>query len=219
MSQRCDVVIVAVKPQDMQPILQGLGCLLAAQRRRVSVISIAAGVKTATIERTLGRCPVVRVMPNLAAKVGHAISALTGGRFATSSDRAVARAIFQCVGEVVELPERLFDVVTAISGSGPAYFFLIFKALRDAGVKGGLPKAIAERLAVYTALGSVHLVCGLPDELESMIAQVASKKGTTEAALKVFQRRHLAEVLQAGVLAATKRSRELTEVFQKRGTR
>jgi pyrroline-5-carboxylate reductase len=206
---RCDVIVLAVKPQDLgQPLVELRG-RVRLRRTRSLVISIAAGVPIRTLERSLGRWPVARVMPNLAAKVGCAISAIAAGRFATSAHRAIAKEIFQCVGEVVELPERLFDVVTAISGSGPAYFFLIFKALRDAGVKGGLPQPIAERLAVHTALGSVHLVNGSTDDLESMMTQVASKKGTTEAALKVFARRRLAEILQAGVRAAARRSKEL----------
>jgi len=124
--------------------------------------------------------------------------------------RAIARRIFECVGTVVELPQRLFDVVTAISGSGPAYFFLIFRALRDAGVNEGLPKAVAERLAVQTALGAACLADGLAGDLDTLMAQVASKGGTTEAALKVLAGRHLAEILQGGVAAATKRSKELS---------
>ena len=214
-ARRCDVVLVAVKPQDIRAVLEQLARRLTSRRRHVLVISIAAGVKLAALERILGRAAVVRVMPNLPAKVGCAISAVAAGRFATSSHRALARAIFRCVGEVVELPERLFDVVTAISGSGPAYFFLIFQALRDAGVRQGVPKAIAERLAVRTALGSAQLVESLREDVETLITQVASKRGTTEAALKVFRRRRLAHIIEAGVLAATRRSQELSWVLSK----
>ena len=213
---RSDVVILAVKPQDIQPVLGMLARSLPVRSRaRVLVISIAAGLTLRALERRLGRCAVVRVMPNLAAKVGAAISAIAAGRWATAAHRAIARDIFACVGEVVELPERLFDAVTAISGSGPAYFFLIFQALRDAGVRAGIPRAVAQRLAVQTALGSAQLVKGSTDELEALIMQVASKKGTTEAALKVLRRRDLAGTLHAGVLAAVKRSKELSWLLSK----
>lgn len=209
-ARRCDVVIVAVKPQDIRPVLEQLASGLHAHRRRALVISIAAGVTLTALERILGRTAVIRVMPNLPAKVGCGISVTVAGRFATSFHRTLARAIFACVGEVVELPERLFDVVTAISGSGPAYFFAIFQALRDAGVRQGLPKAVAQRLAVRTALGSAQLVDRLREDVDALIAQVASKRGTTEAALKVFRQRHLARIIEAGVFAATRRSQELS---------
>ena len=209
-ARECDVVVLAVKPQDLMPVLIELRERWKSGRRRALVISIAAGVRLASLERRLGRVSVVRVMPNLPATVGEGMSALTRGRFATAVDMAAANAIFQCVGDVVELPERLFDVVTAISGSGPAYFFLIFQALRDAGIRGGLPKTIAQRLAVQTAQGSARLALQVREELEALIARVASKKGTTEAALKVFRRGRLAQLIQAGVRAATARSRALS---------
>lgn len=212
-SRQCDVMLLAVKPQDLKEVLETLRHAAAGRKRRVLIVSIAAGVTLHALERRLGRVAVVRAMPNLAAKVGLAISAIAAGRFATRTDRTITRAIFQCVGEVVELPERLFDVVTAISGSGPAYFFLIFQALRDAGMKAGLSKRVAEWLATQTALGSAQLVNELHEPLETLIARVASKKGTTEAALQVFRKRHLAEVLQAGVTAATRRSRELSSHY------
>jgi len=214
LARRCDVVIVAVKPQDVVPVLSGLSRAFSRSHRPL-VVSIAAGLKIRALERALGRVPIVRAMPNLAANVGSAISAVAYGRWVTSSHRALAKAIFHCVGEVVELPERLFDVVTAISGSGPAYFFLIFKALRDTGIEEGLPKPIAERLAVQTALGSARLASGSRDDLDGLIAQVASKKGTTEAALKVFHRKRLAAVLRAGILAAARRSKELSWLLSK----
>ena len=179
--------------------------------RRPLVISIAAGLTIASLQRALGRCPLIRVMPNLPAQVGCGMSAITAGRWATAAHRRLARAIFESVGEVVELPERLFDVVTAISGSGPAYYFLIFKALRDAAVRAGMPASVAQRLAVQTACGSACMVSESTDALETWIARVASKKGTTEAALKVFAKRKLAEVIQAGVQAARRRSKELTQ--------
>ena len=209
-ARRCDVLILAVKPQDLRGVLLELRKALRARGKRMLVVSIAAGVQTISIERILGRVPVVRVMPNLPATVGCGMAALAKGRFAASADLRVAKAIFRSVGEVVELPERDFDAVTALSGSGPAYFFLIFQALRDAGIHCGLPKGVARRLAIQTAKGSAALASQTDEELEKLIARVASKKGTTEAALTVFRRDGLTRILQRGVRAAVKRSRELS---------
>jgi pyrroline-5-carboxylate reductase len=167
-------------------------------------------VKIAAIERLLGRIAVVRVMPNLAAKVGCAMSAVAAGRWATAGHRAAARQIFESVGRVVELPERLFDAVTAISGSGPAYFFLIFRSLRDAGVRQGLPKPLAQQLAVQTAAGAACIVDGLGEDLDRLMTQVASKGGTTEAALKVLGKRRVVAHFTEALRAAARRSRQLS---------
>ncbi len=212
--RRASVVLVAVKPQDIRDVLRQIGA--ARRHRNVLVISIAAGIPIRAMARLAGRGPVVRVMPNLPATIGSGISALAWGRGVSAADRAVARAIFQGVGEVIVVPERLLDAVTAISGSGPAYFFAVFQALREAGVRRGLPGEVAERLAVCTALGSAKLALEAPGRLPGLIARVASKKGTTEAALKVFRRRRLAAVIEAGVRAAAQRSKELTALLETR---
>ena len=210
LARRCDVIIVAVKPHDMQLVLDALALACRTQRRKPLVLSIAAGVTLAALQRRAKQLPVIRLMPNLPAKIGCGITAVAAGRWATGSHRALAKAIFSSVGDVVELPERCFDAVTAISGSGPAYFFLIFKALRDAGGRAGLPAPAAQRLAVRTALGSARLVEETGADLAALIQQVASKRGTTEAALKVFQRRRLASIIGEGVAAASRRSRALS---------
>lgn len=209
--QRCDVIVVAVKPPDIRPVLDALARASRMQRRKPLLLSIAAGVPLISLQRHAAGLPVIRLMPNLPAKVGSGITALTAGRLAGASHRALATAIFSSVGDVVDVPERMFDAVTAISGSGPAYFFLIFKALRDAGARAGLPAATAQRLAVRTALGSARLVEQTHADLAVLIKQVASKRGTTEAALKVFQRRRLADIMGAGVAAAARRSRALSQ--------
>lgn len=214
-ARRGDAIVIAVKPQDVVPVLDGLRAAWSTRRTAPLVISIAAGLTIAALARRLGNTPVVRVMPNLPAKVGCAMSAVAAGKRVTRSQRALAVAIFRSIGDIVELPERLFDVVTAISGSGPAYFFLILQALRDAGVRRGLPKPVAERLAVQTALGSVAVFRSAGEELEALIAQVASKRGTTEAALKVFRVRGLARLIDAAVGAAARRSKELSWLLSK----
>ncbi|MBI2885184.1 MAG: pyrroline-5-carboxylate reductase [Candidatus Omnitrophica bacterium] len=209
--ERASIILVAVKPQDIREVLQRIGAL--RQGRGVLVISIAAGIPIRAIQRLVGKHPVVRVMPNLPATVGSGISALACARGVSAAEHAAASAIFQGVGEVVEVPERLLDAVTAISGSGPAYFFTVFQALREAGASLGLPGDVAERLAVHTALGSAKLALAAPGQLPALIARVASKKGTTEAALKMFRHRRLSSVIEDGVKAAARRSRELTAML------
>ncbi len=213
---QCDAIMLAVKPQDAAPALAALRAAMPGRRSaRPVIVSIAAGLTIRALERHVGGGPVVRVMPNLPATVGRAMSVVAVGRGVSPAQAAIARAMFTCVGEIVELPERLFDVVTAVSGSGPAYFFLIFRALRDAGVRGGLPKAAAEQLAIRTALGSAELVERRHADLDTLIAQVASKRGTTEAALTVFQKFGLTRTIQAGVAAAARRSKELSCLLSK----
>ena len=208
--ERCDAIILAVKPQDLRPVLELVADAARAQRRKPLVLSIAAGVTLAVLQRHAPGLPVIRLMPNLPAKIGSGVTALAPGRLAGKPHRSLAHAVFASVGVVVHVPERLFDIVTAISGSGPAYFFVILKALRDAGVRAGLPESVAQQLAVRTALGSAQLVEQTRADLALLIKQVASKKGTTEAALRVFERRDLAGVMGEGVAAAAKRSRELS---------
>jgi pyrroline-5-carboxylate reductase len=209
--ERCDAIILAVKPQDLKPVLELVAHAATMQRRKPLLLSIAAGVPLSVLQRHAPGLPVVRLMPNLPAKIGSGVTALAGGRLAGRVHRSLAHAIFSSVGVVVHVPERMFDVVTAISGSGPAYFFLMFKALRDAGVRAGLPAPVAQQLAVRTALGSAQLVEETHADLGVLIKQVASKKGTTEAALRVFARKDLSGIIGAGVAAAAKRSRELSQ--------
>lgn len=210
---RADVLVIAVKPQDVRPMLDELRPLVAKRTTAPLVLSIAAGLPIAFFERSLSRCPVIRIMPNLPATVGQGVSAVAAGRRATAAHRRLARAIFASVGEVVELPERLFDAVTAVSGSGPAYYFLVFKALEDAAMAQGVPADVARRLVLQTARGSALLVEGSADDLATLIGRVASKGGTTEAALRRFAELGVADGLQRGVEAAAARSRELSAAY------
>jgi pyrroline-5-carboxylate reductase len=209
-ARTADVLVLAVKPQDMAPVLATVREVIRSRRAPPLVISIAAGLQVAALQRALGRAPVVRVVPNLPAKVGAGMSVLCAGRGVASAQRRLARAIFDCVGHTEELPERHFDAVTAVSGSGPAYVFLFLHLIGQAGARLGLPTAVAERLAVQTALGAVRLVQETQVPLETLIAQVASKRGTTEAALTVFASRKLARTVEDAVAAAARRSKELS---------
>ncbi|MBI4355138.1 MAG: pyrroline-5-carboxylate reductase [Candidatus Omnitrophica bacterium] len=206
------VVILAVKPQDAPKALQEIRKAWEAQPKgHRLIISIAAGLSTAYIEGQVpGKTAVVRVMPNLAAKVGKAISAIVGGKWAVDADLRIAKRCFTTVGEVVEAPESAMDAVTAVSGSGPAYFFLLAAALAEAGVKVGLTKAIAEQLARQTAIGAAALLARTAEPAATLVKQVASKGGTTEAALKVLTKKQWQAIFIEAVKAAHKRAKELS---------
>ncbi|MBN3038640.1 MAG: pyrroline-5-carboxylate reductase [Candidatus Omnitrophica bacterium] len=202
---RCDPIIIAVKPSDVQAVLAEAHLPL----RDKLVISVCAGIGTRLFERILGKVAVVRVMPNMPARIGEGISAVALGRFAKERDKKVTFSIFSCVGEVVEIKERLMDAVTAISGSGPAYFFYLVEKLIDAAEELGISRNIAQRLAIKTALGSASLLNKSEEDAQVLRRKVTSKGGTTQAAFAVFQRRGLEGILNAAFKAAAKRSKEL----------
>ncbi len=204
---RSDIVLIAVKPQNMDAVLDEIS--ICGKDRLY--ISIAAGVKTQRLENKLGgRSRVIRVMPNTPALVGEGISALCKGRYASKSDLKTADEIFSSVGEVVELNERYFDIVTALSASGPAYFFYLIEALIKAGVDLGLKKEIALRLASKTALGSAKLLVGSKAAPEVLRARVTSKGGTTIEAIRIFEKAKTKETIARAVRAAAARSKELS---------
>jgi len=202
-----DVLILAVKPQDARGVLSGLKNELTEKKL---VISIMAGVRTKYIEGG-GRVRVVRVMPNAPALVGSGLAAVSPGRFALKKDMMFAKSIFACLGDVIEIKESLLDVVTSLSGSGPAYIFYLVEALASAGVKRGLKKETALRLARQTAFGSGRMLNESSLSLEQLIKKVASKGGTTEAALKVFEVQGLRKIIEQGMRAAEKRAKQLSE--------
>ena len=201
------LVVLAVKPQSLGEVLPRLAPRLGSA---ATVVSICAGVTTARLETALGERPVVRAMPNTPALVRAGITALAAGRRATAAHLAAARRIFTAVGEVVEIEESLMNAVTAVSGSGPAYFFRFMHELVAAGVSFGLPPEIALALVTATARGAAELA---RDEGETdftrLIAAVASKGGTTEAALAVLDERRWSEAVRAAVAAAVARAEEL----------
>ena len=198
-------VVVATKPAGAADAVAA-AVTAGAQR----VLSIAAGVTTATLEAAAGTdLPVVRCMPNTPALVGQGASAVAAGTYATADDLAWARTVLGAVGLVVEVPEDQLDAVTGVSGSGPAYVFLFAEALRDAGTAAGLPPDLAAELAVQTVVGAAALLAdgqGTPEELR---AAVTSPNGTTEAAVRRFEELGLRDIVAQAVQAATDRSREL----------
>jgi len=198
-----DVVLLAIKPQDLSTLAQEVRDGLKASH---TVISILAGTRIERIREALGKhIKVVRAMPNLGAKVGEAMTAITG------EELSLAECIFSACGKTVRLGEEHFDLVTALSGSGPAYFFLLMELLSRAGQEHGLSQDVADLLAVQTAVGAslVAQSGGIaPAELRRM---VTSKGGTTEAALKVLESSNFAETFSSALRAALERGRELSK--------
>jgi len=204
---RCDVVILAVKPQQFPELMTSLAPSLT---RSHLVISIAAGIRLRWLEARLPGVPIIRAMPNLPATVGCGFSAIALGRRATARHRAIALAIFRAVGQVVELPERSFDAMTAVSGSGPAYLFFLIQAWEEAARALGLPRLLAGHAIRQTLEGSLRLWQASDGSAQTLIGQVASKGGTTEAALKVLAKRRVAARFTEALQAAARRSRELS---------
>ena len=210
-----DGVIVAVKPADVEAACRSLGAL-----RPRRLLSIAAGVTLASLQswledQTPGRgvegdpVAVVRAMPNTPALVGCGAAAIAGGRSAGPADLAWAQGVLEAVGTVVIVAESDLDAVTGLSGSGPAYVFLLAEALIEAGGLVGLAPEVARQLAVQTLLGSARLLAESGDDPAILRAAVTSPGGTTAAGLRVLEEAGFREAVRDAVAAATERSREL----------
>ena len=205
-----DCIIIAVKPKDFEELLKKEVCCGASENKLI--ISIAAGVTTKYIENIVGKnIPVIRAMPNMGAIIGQAVSSLSAGASAKVDDMKFAKEIFSMIGDVVEVDEDLVDAVTAVSGSGPAYFFYFVESLCEVARELKLPDDIAKKLVIKTALGSIKLLHDLKEDPEVLRKKVTSKGGTTEAALKVFEKKELKKIIKDAVKDACKRSKELSE--------
>ncbi len=206
-AQRADVLLVVVKPQDVAAALTEVAPVVAAD---TLVVSLAAGVTTAAIEGHLpSRPPVIRVMTNTPLLVGAAMSAICAGEHAGDKHLAAAEALLEPVGQVVRVSEASLDAVTALSGSGPAYFFYVVEALVEAGVRLGLPRALATQLVTQTATGSARMLAETGENPALLREAVTSPAGTTIAALHHLDRAAVRAALMDACLAASDRSREL----------
>jgi pyrroline-5-carboxylate reductase len=206
---RGDIVMLSVKPQILRTIL---GEIAASIRDDALIISIAAGFPISAIEARLGRpMRIVRAMPNTPALVDSGATAISRGPHATPADVEHAKRIFDAVGITVELDESLLDAVTGLSGSGPAYVFLILEALSDAGVKVGLSRRTAQLLATQTVLGSAKLLLETNEHPGRLKDMVTSPGGTAITGLHTLEHGGLRTTLMDAVEAATRRSKELGE--------
>lgn len=202
------VVLLAVKPQQMEALLQELRPEITADHL---IVSIAAGVPLTKMLHWLGMDHVrlVRVMPNTPALVQAGATAFSVGGSATRDDASLVQQLFSCVGLAVETPESQLDAVTGLSGSGPAYAFQMIEALSDAGVRVGLTRTIATQLAAQTLLGAARMVLQTGDHPGVLKDAVTSPGGTTIAGLHELERGGLRATLMNAVVAATARSKEL----------
>jgi pyrroline-5-carboxylate reductase len=208
-TEQADIVVLSVKPQTMEHLLDEIA---PAVDHRKLVISIAAGISIAAIARKLGAgVRIVRTMPNTPALVGAGATALARGAHATDADLEQARALFQAVGTTVIVEEQHLDAVTGLSGSGPAFLFLVIEALADGGVKVGLARPVAMALAAQTVLGSAKLVLETGEHPGRLKDQVTSPGGTAIAGVHALEQGGLRAALIAAVEAATRRSHELGE--------
>ncbi|MHB8632604.1 MAG: pyrroline-5-carboxylate reductase [Thermoplasmatota archaeon] len=205
-TQGADVVLLGVKPQILPDVLAELEGAVAAP---TLVLSMVAGVPARTIEEALPGVPVVRSMPNLAATVGLGATAISPGAHASQHHLALARQVFEAVGTVEEVPEKLMDAVTGLSGTGPMYVFHLTEAMADAGVKVGLSRDVAQRLALQTLIGSAHLARDSKLHAAALKDQVTSPGGTAIAALHVLRREGFQAIIMDAVEAATRRAAEL----------
>ncbi len=212
-AERADIVFLTVKPQIMAVVLDEIAPAVDPKKL---VVSIAAGVTTSAIAAQLGAgVRIVRAMPNTAALVGAAATAICRGAHATAADLEQARALFETVGTVDVVDEDLLDAVTGLSGSGPAFLFLVVEALSDGGVKMGLPRQVATQLAAQTLVGAGRLVLETAEHPGRLKDQVTSPGGTTIAGMHALEQAGVRGAFMGAVEAATLRSKELGEKAKK----
>jgi pyrroline-5-carboxylate reductase len=206
-ASEAEVVLLAVKPQNVEEVMEEVAETL---RPGQVLISIAMGKSTAFLESlATGETAVVRVMPNNPAMVGRAVSVISYGRFADDRARESALGIFRCLGEVLEIEERHQDAAMAISGCGPAYFYLIAEAIADAGVKLGLQRDLALRLAVGTMFGAASMMRESGLEPARLRGMVASPAGSTIMALEALEESGIRAAFFRALEAAYRRAREV----------
>jgi len=208
-----EVVVLAVKPQVLPGVAREIAAALAD--RHPLVVSIAAGIRSTDVARWVGDAvPVVRAMPNTPALIGCGATALYAGPGTEARHRELAESILRAAGSVTWVEsEPQMDAVTALSGSGPAYFFLLTEAMADAGTALGLPRDTARLLALETALGAARMSVESADDVAELRRRVTSPGGTTEAALAVLQNGGFGSLVDRAVRAACERSRELADSF------
>ncbi|OXM74230.1 MULTISPECIES: pyrroline-5-carboxylate reductase [Amycolatopsis] len=211
-AKRADVLVVAVKPQDIEPVLTELAPLVGPNSL---VVSLCAGLPTSLYERRLpDGVPVVRVMPNTPMVVGEAMSAVSPGKHATPEHVALVTEMLATVGQVVEVPEAQQDAVTALSGSGPAYFFYLVEAMIDAGILLGLPRAVAEKLIIQSAVGAAKMLAETDEHPVILREAVTSPAGTTINAIRELEKHGVRAALLAAIEAARDRSVELGKAHE-----
>jgi pyrroline-5-carboxylate reductase len=201
-----DVIVVSVKPRDVGGVIRGIAHGIGGGQM---ILSLAAGVTTGTYEDELGDIPVIRAMPNTPALVGEGVTGIARGSYAGEDHVKLATEVLGAVGEVRVMDESLLDAVTAVSGTGPAYVFLLAEALTEAAVREGLPRDVAEAFVHQTIRGSGHLLTDTDSTPAELRSQVTSPGGTTAAAVHVLEERGFRALVEDAVQAAARRATEL----------
>ena len=206
----CDVVLLAVKPQNMDEVLPLLGKVITD---KTLIISIAVGITSSFIVKNLGisKAAVVRAMPNTPALVGKGVTGLAKGEFATDAQLTIAKNLMEAVGQVVVVNENQIDIVAAASGSGPAYYFYVTELLIEAAVSHGLSRDVAQVLVENTFVGSSALFESSDDDVVELRRKVTSPKGTTQAAIEFLESKDLKSIWQNALGAAIKRAEEISK--------
>ena len=208
-AKTADIVLLAVKPPVVPTVLRSIADVV---KENHLIVSIAAGVRVDKMEGFVGdKVPVIRAMPNTPCLVGYGATALCRGTHATHDHLQIAQSLFAAVGESVEVEERLMDAVTGLSGSGPAYVYMMIEAMADGGVMAGLTRDTARMLAAQTVLGAARMVLSSDEHPAQLRDNVTTPGGTTIAALAVLERAGLRTALMDAIEAATRRSKELSQ--------
>ncbi|MBE0516348.1 MAG: pyrroline-5-carboxylate reductase [Methanophagales archaeon] len=215
-AEKSDVIILAVKPHDLRGVAEEIAPVVNEEKM---VLSVAAGVPTRVIEGYLGNGQkVIRVMPNIGARVGESVTAICKGEFAGDEDEAMAREILSAIGDVYSVKESDMDVITGLSGSGIAFCAAMIEALADGGVYEGLPHDLALEISAKTARGAAILI--LAGDTPSLIEEMtASPGGTTMRGLYAMESRGVKAAMMEAVIEATKRAREISEQLMKNANR
>ena len=206
----CDVVLLAVKPQNMDEVLPLMGKVIS---EKTLIISIAVGITSSFIVKNLGisSAAVVRAMPNTPALVGKGVTGIAKGEFATDAQLTITKNLLEAVGQVVVVNEDQIDVVAAASGSGPAYYFYVTELLIEAAVAHGLSRDVAQVLVENTFVGSSALFENSDDDVIELRRKVTSPKGTTQAAIEFLESKDLKSIWQNALGAAIKRAEEISK--------
>ena len=206
----CDVVLLAVKPQNMDEVLPLMGKVIS---EKTLIISIAVGITSSFIVKNLGisKAAVVRAMPNTPALVGKGVTGIAKGEFATDAQLTIAKDLLEAVGQVVVVNEDQIDVVAAASGSGPAYYFYVTELLIEAAVAHGLSRDVAQVLVENTFVGSSALFENSDDDVIELRRKVTSPKGTTQAAIEFLESKDLKSIWQNALGTAIKRAEEISK--------
>lgn len=205
-ARAADVVVLAVKPQMLEGVLEKIAPDVSRDKL---VVTIAAGKETSWYETRLPFIPVVRVMPNINARVNKSVSALTGGRFATDEHLRIAREMFETVGAVYDVEERLFPAFSAIGGASGAFVHLYIDALASAGVQAGIPRPLSEEIACRVVEGSALLTASSPEHPIALMDQVTSPGGTTIEGVHTLKRLGFETAVQQAVRAVIEKDRQL----------